>query len=187
MNKIILLVLIAISLTCSASIDSRLSKDAFAQSLGIELAMLEGLESRLKVRREANCILSPESCSEIQPLIDSCKDSPFPNICITTTIYRSLTVQELCNNDLQCVNLQNINERKVVTFFHNNAQEAGYGRLAVNVCFALHEYKPSQEHINDLAELLNVGNGTLTSFFDYTTMFECIQDTYKKAVLDGIK
>ena len=178
-NYISLLVITCLIPFSASAIDS---KESLAHQVGIEKSVLDLVESRFEENVAQVCDADIEACNILEA---HCNQYPYPNICMIKAVYHSAIRDEFCAYDTSCVAKQTKFEIKYVNFVDRYAQEAGYGRLAVNVCVPLYEFESSNENLRNIGDTLNTVGG-IGIYYDYESLFNCVGDTYKEAVMKSL-
>ena len=179
-NSISLFVLTFLISFSASAIDS---KESVAHQVGIAKSILDSAESSFEKNVVQVCDADTETCDILKA---HCNQHPYPNICMIKLVYHSAIRDELCASDSLCVAKQTKFEIKYINFVKRHAQEAGYGRLAVNVCAPLHEFESSNENLRNIGDTLNTVGG-IGIYYDYESLFKCVGETYKEAVMKSLK
>ncbi|MCR9883900.1 hypothetical protein NB554_08565 [Vibrio alginolyticus] len=181
MTKSVYLLIVTCLISFSASaIDSIKS---LAHQAGIEKGVIDSAESSFKVNVEQVCNADIETCNILR---NHCNHHPYPNICMIKAVYNSMIRDEFCSSNQSCVMAQAKYEVKYVNFVKKHAQEAGYGRLAVNVCAPLHEFESAHSYLRNIGDTLNTIGG-IGTYYDYESLFDCVGETYKQTALKGLQ
>ncbi len=148
-----------------------------ASQIGADVNALKKVEKASQIRLDRMCL--QHGCSELNPVINSCSINPLPNTCVILAFYKQAMILELCENDLYCMKAHRENELKFISFYEDKAADPGIGRTAVNICSPLHRFHSQNELIQEIEAELGIVQ-VFIEFFDFTSYFECISDTYKR-------
>lgn len=176
-----LIVAALLSTTSSYADDLELQRQSMAKQLGVDKAKIDSLENKFKLRLFFAC--SDGQCKEVQSF---CADLPYPNICVMKSFYIYKMMNEICEGSNDCIDRQEKDKIKYESFVIKHAMKAGIGRMAVNICSPLHEFDSAEQNVRDNGDELK-GIHAVTQFYDYSSLFKCVSDTYKEIALRNIK
>ncbi|EMV2914616.1 hypothetical protein R7D96_11145 [Vibrio sp. Vb2853] len=175
--------ILVVACLISFSVNAIESKSSISNQIGVEKSVIDSAESSFELNVEQLCNADVETCDILK---NHCNQHPYPNICMIKAVYHSVIRDEFCASDESCVAKQSKYEVKYVNFVKKYAQQAGYGRLAVNVCAPLYEFESSNSNLRNIGGTLNKIRG-IGIYYDYESLFDCISETYKQAALKDLQ